>query len=169
MGELISLCLEVNDDPLIVCDLPQQFAIDRLLAEVLADEGLGIRHALASLIRTVAVLMVLKACSTTQNFSISASILSLSILLTKTWVRYTILQCFSVCILSWMAREAISASSTSLIELALLMLSFYSIMASRLQMCSSLSRCSSINSARSCSYTFPVRSCPSCSLRPSLR
>ena len=87
LNQFISFVLQVTDHPLIIGNLPKQLSVHILLVEVLIDEGLRIVDSLHRRIITVAVLMVLKANSTVLNLFISASILFLSILLTKTWVR----------------------------------------------------------------------------------
>ena len=77
--------------------------IDNLFIKILSNQCSSIRYSLDSIKNTVAVLMVLKASSTILNLFISDSILFLSILLTKAWVKWTILQCFYDCIyLEWL-------------------------------------------------------------------
>ena len=124
VGKIISLCLKFIDDSLIISNFAKQLSIDNLFIKILSNQCSSIRYSLDSIKNTVAVLMVLKASSTILNLFISDSILFLSILLTKAWVKWTILQCFYDCILSWIALDAISDSSNYLWEFMLLRVSF---------------------------------------------
>ena len=94
LNELVGFIFELFDDFLVVSYFAQKLSVDGLFVEIFVDQIFSVSYALNKWIYTVAVLIYLKANSTVLNFSISLSILSLSILLTKIWVRNIFLHCF---------------------------------------------------------------------------
>ena len=94
LNQLVGFIFELFDNFLVVSYFAQKLAVDGLFVEIFVDQIFSVSYALNKWIYTVAVLIYLKANSTVLNFSISLSILSLSILLTKIWVRNIFLHCF---------------------------------------------------------------------------
>lgn len=94
LNQVLSLILEVFDGLLVICNFPQELSIDCFFVEIFMHQIFCIVNSLDNSNNTVAVLISLNANSTVLNFSISFSILFLSILLTKIWVRNMFLQFF---------------------------------------------------------------------------